>query len=481
MNLVRHIQHRWHEPNGYRHVLSISLPLVASMASTTIMLFTDRVFLGHYSVDALAASTPAGLTNFMFMCFFLGIVGYVNTFVAQYHGSQNSSRVGTSMWQGIYLALVAGVLLAALSLIAVPLFRLAGHSPEVQRLEVIYFRILMLGSGIALMRDALVCFYSGRGLTKTIMVVNFIGAGINIPLDYALINGVWGFPKMGIAGAAIATVAGTAVMLVLFIMLIFTRRNNEQFGVLSMWKFDRALFARIIRFGYPSGIQFFLDIFAFSFFLFMVGRLGDIELAATNVTFAINTLAFLPMIGFAIATSTLVGQSIGRGRPDDGDKATKSVLHLTMTYMISMATLFVVMPGPLIDIFKPSGPEAVYHAIIRKEGIVLLRFVAVYTVFDSFNLIYIHALKGAGDTRFVGWTVFCASLGLFALPVYVSIGVLHAGLRAAWGCATAYVIIMAFIFRWRYRKGKWKFMSVIEPHPPSVLSQAGVPGTEEVI
>jgi MATE family multidrug resistance protein len=95
---------RWSRPYGYRQVLAISLPLVASMGSFTLMQFTDRVFLANYSVDAIAAALPAGIASFTCIAFFMGVANYTNAFVAQYTGARAFSRVGASLWQGIYFS-----------------------------------------------------------------------------------------------------------------------------------------------------------------------------------------------------------------------------------------------------------------------------------------------------------------------------------------------------------------------------------------
>ena len=332
-SFFQRIVENWRRPSGYREVFKISLPLIISMSSHTVMLFTDRLFLGRYSLDTLAASVPAGLLAFMFMCFFMGVVEFTNTFVAQYVGAHMPRRVGSALWQGIYLALAAGILLAGLSLFGESLFRLAGHAPRIQELETVYFRILMLGAVFGLLQNALSCFYSGRGLTMPIMIINVIGVTLNVPLNYMLINGYGGFPELGMSGSALATVTSSAVMLLLYIGVVFREQNNRVYGVRRMWAFDRVLFGRLLKFGTPAGIQVFVDIFGFAMFLLMVGRLGRDALAATNIACSINLLAFMPMIGFSIAVSTLVGQAIGRGCPDDGVVATRSALHLTCAYM----------------------------------------------------------------------------------------------------------------------------------------------------
>ena len=105
---------RWSKPNGYRQVLAISLPLVASMGSITLMHFTDRMFLANYSLDAIAAALPAGIASFTSIAFFMGVANYTNAFVAQYTGARAFNRVGAALWQGIYFSLMSALLLASL-------------------------------------------------------------------------------------------------------------------------------------------------------------------------------------------------------------------------------------------------------------------------------------------------------------------------------------------------------------------------------
>jgi len=435
------------------------------MASTTLMLFTDRLFLGWYSTDALAASTPAGLLAFTLMSFFLGVAAYTNTFVAQYTGAGSHDRVGACLWQGIYFSLVAGVLLAGMSLLGENIFRLAGHPPEIQRLEIIYFRILMLFAVFNVLHDTLGCFYSGRGRTIPVMVISLVGAAVNIPLNYILINGCLGLPEMGIAGAAWATIASHALILLLYIGLIFRPRNNNRFGLWRARAFNFDVFKRLLKFGIPAGMSFFIDIFAFTFFLFIIGRIGTNELAASNIAFAINSLGFLPMIGFGIGTSTLVGQAIGRGRPDEAVAATRSALHVCGIYMLLMITVYLGLPEILFGLFRPHDINPGDFSAIITMGRPIMKFIAIYTLFDMFAIIYCSAIKGAGDTRFVTRAVLLCSTCLLVIPVYLAVDVFKAGLYTAWFFATAYIIVLGGTFFLRFRQGHWKTMRVIEHNP----------------
>ncbi len=266
------------QKSAYRQVISISLPLAMSMAATTVMEFTDRVFLANYSLEAIAAVVPAGITAFLFIAFFLGVAGYVNVFIAQYTGAGAHHRVGPCLWQGIWFTFFAALALGSLVFIAEPLFLLSGHSLEVQQLEVTYFSILCGGAGLNVAAGALACFFSGRGYTRPVMAVSFLGMLFNIPLDYALINGLWIFPEMGIAGAGIATVSAWGLMALTYGLLIFTPKNIARYSLWRKRAFDRELFTRLLKFGVPGSLQFCLDVFAFTFFILMVGRIGVVLL-----------------------------------------------------------------------------------------------------------------------------------------------------------------------------------------------------------
>ncbi len=450
------------EAKPYREVLRISLPLVVSMSSTMIMEFTDRIFLANYSLDAIAAALPAGITSFLFISFFMGTAQFLNVFVAQYVGSGALHRVGAVLWQGIYFSVLSGLIMAGLYFLAEPLFRLSGHAPEIQVLEVIYFRILCLGSGILIVGTSLSCFFSGRGRTRPVMIINMIGTVFNIPLDYALINGIWIFPEWGIMGAGIATVMSWLLITLIYALILFTRKNNRTFKVISNRAFEASLLSRLMRYGIPSAVQFSLDIFAFTFFILMVGRIGNLELAVTNIVLSINSLAFMPMMGFSLGTSTLVGQALGRNRVDQALAATRATIRIVLCYIFLLLFVFLLLPQPLLELFRPKQMTPEDYNAIREAGIILLRFVSAYIFLDALYMVCIGVLKGAGDTRFIMWSIGLLSLVAMIVPIYIGVVVYGAGLYYAWSCATFFVFCLFASSFWRYRQGRWKKVRVIE-------------------
>jgi len=461
---MKYLKNKWNSDGGYREVLVIAIPLILSTATWSIQHFVDRMFLTWYSPETIAAAMPAGMLNFTIISIFMGTAGYVSTFVAQYYGARRYYRIGPALWQGIYISLIGGLVLLCVIPLAEPTFRLIGHSPQIQQHEVIYFQILCLGGGAYIGSYALSGFFSGRGQTWPVMWVNVATTAVNLILDYALIFGHWGFPELGIRGAAIATVVAGIFSLLVFFVLLFTGENDTIYHTRRGWRLEKDLLGRLLRFGFPSGVQFFLEIGAFTGFVLVVGRLGTASLAATNIAFNINTLAFMPMIGCGIAISVLVGQYLGAQKPDIAQSAVYSGFHLTFFYMASIAAAYVLLPDLFVAPFAhQADPEG--FAEIYGYSVVLLRFVAVYCLFDTMNIIFCSAIKGAGDTRFVMIMTTFLSVFILIIPVYLTVEVLGAGLMVAWVFATAYVISLGVAFYLRFLGGKWRSMRVIEQKP----------------
>ncbi|BBO75045.1 MATE family efflux transporter [Desulfosarcina widdelii] len=442
--------------NRYRQLFSVSLPLVLSMAAVTVMEFTDRVFLANYDIDAIAAATPAGVASFLILTIFTGITGYLNIFIAQYTGAGAHHRIGPCIWQGLYVALLSAVLLACISFFAGPLFRLGGHAPEVQLLERQYFRILCLGGSIHVAGIVLSCFFSGRGRTRPVMIITIIGMLFNIPLDYALINGVGMFPEMGIRGAGIATVSAWTLITLLYAWMIFNKTNDRQYHLLSSRRMDRELLGRILRKGAPASLQFTMDVFSFAFFIFAVGRLGKVELAVSNIAFSLESVAFMPAVGFSLGLSTLVGQSLGRDDVQSALDFTRQTVIVLMAYIACLVAVFLFAPGPVLGLFL--SPE---QGQLLEQGTVVLRIMALFIVFDALYFTFLGVLKGAGDTGFIMWSVGVTTLLVMIVPLTVIIAYLHMGLVACWITLTLYVLSLFAVSFWRFRQGKWKRIRVI--------------------
>jgi MATE family multidrug resistance protein len=447
---------------GAGELLRLAWPLILSNSIWTLQIALDRILLGKASSDAIAAALPAALVFWTPIILFQYTANYATTFVAQYTGAGQSPRVGPAVWQSLYFSAVAGVAFLGLIPLAEPLMALGGHSGRVQELEVTYFRCLCFAALPTLLSSAASSFFAGRGESRIVLLINGAGLLVNGLSAYGLIFGTWGLPTLGIAGAGWATVLGTSTSACLSLVLMLLPRYEAIYATRSGWKFDGELFRRLLWFGLPNGMFAALDVLVFTIFVFLVGRLGDVELAATNIAFTLNTLAFLPALGIGQAVSILVGQRLGENRPDLAARSAWSGSWVAFLYMASIALVYLLFPDTLAIVFR-SQQEPGKWELVAALVPALLRFVAFYSLFDSMNLVFSFALRGAGDTRFVTAAALVLSGPVLVLPTWAAWRY-DWGLYWAWTFATLYVVLLALAMLARFRQGRWQAMRVIESH-----------------
>jgi len=469
-------------PGGKYELLKVAWPLILSTASYSIMHFFDRVMLTRYSDTTAAAATGAGILAFALISLFLGIAGYTTTFVSQYHGSGDKKMCVRSFWHGVYFSLVCGILYPfTFRPIGMWIFNFMNHEPDVLNAEKIYFGTLALCAIFPLTSNSISAFFSGRGKTKIVMWVTISIACINIFLNYCLIFGNLGAPELGIRGAAIATVISSFCGTMLYIILISRKKIRTEYNIFKNMAFRWSTIKNLIKYGGPSGISFSLDIMAFSIFVLLIGHIGRVQLIASNVALSINMLSFLPMLGFSMATTILVGKYMGKGDRKSAEKSAYSGVKCATVYMITMGILFVLIPEVFFWFFKGKGISGDMFAEIFGYGKWLLVMLAFLGVFDAVNVTFSGALKGAGDTWFTMWISVLASWLFFAPAVYLVTDVFKAGIFWAWACFVIYVALLALFYWIRFSIGKWKDIDIkekIEP-PPTLISE--IAGEAQII
>lgn len=447
-------------PDSYREIIAVSFPIIAAMAGRTIMMFCDRLFLAQHSQLELQASLPAGILSFTLLCIFYGTVSYSGTFIAQYFGAKDKEGCSRSLAQGLFLTMMSAPVLAALAVPGSLLFNLSGHASEIVELEKIYFRILMFSAAGPVFTAAASSFWNGRGKTVPTMLAVITGAVINIFLDYILIFGKLGFPEMGIEGAAIATAISSFIPGTILTIAAFTGKTAVEYRTRENFRFSKKLTARILRFGFPAGLQIFMDVASFTIFLFIAGRLGAIDFTANNIAFSVNNLTFNPLLGFGFATTIIVGRCIGMGRNDMAVKVVRRTLLLALCYFVPLGATFVLFPGFYTKLFFSPDSVCTVEELISTAG-KLLAIIAAWGVFDAVNLIYSGALRGAGDTKFVVW-VSGLLAWLFWIPGVIYLyTVQNAGIVTLWLFTSLYIAIFAMVFFFRFRTGKWKHIDLL--------------------
>ncbi len=431
-----------------RPLLELAIPMILSTSAISIMQIIDAIILSRHSSEAVAAIGPSGLAVILFQGLLFGTAGYAGTFVAHSHGRGDPSGVRASAWLGIYTAVASGLIALAVAWPLAQLFFMAGHEPKVAQDECIYFGICMAGSLFPVLSSALTGWLSGIGRPVIVTGVTFISLVVNALCAWGLVLGEWGLPRMGIAGAALATVGAQAVTVILCVVLFgMSGGLTDPLARRINW----GEYRRFLLVALPMGLRISGELAAWTLFLVVVGRLGTVELAASSIAFRINGTAFFPALGLGQAAGVLVGHARGGGRDSDIPGIGWQSLMVCELWMVTMALLFAVASAPLVSLFAGTGAES---AGIVRTGSLLMKFVAFYCIFDAANVVIGSVLAAAGDTPWIARTFFACS-GLFVVALWL-IDRTIPGLVAEWSLATFFVFATAVIWSIRFHAGVWR-------------------------
>ena len=441
------------------HMFAIAAPMIVSQASETLMLFFNRWVVSFLGSDYIPASMSGGLSSFVFTSFFTGITGYVNALVAQYHGARREDRCVHVTSQGFWLTLAFYPLLLALIPVGHRLFILAGHSPRQVSLEFSYYRILMFGSFIFMIQSVLAGYFVGRGKTRVVMIANLLGILVNLPLNWCLVFGKLGFPRLGIEGAALGTLGGSLFIIAVLLVSYLRNPGYRARAGASTWVPRGDLLGKLLRYGLPAGAEMFINVFAFNVFVQLMQSYNERVAAAVTITFNYDLVSFIPMLGVGAATTALVGHRMGAGDPAGARKVAFLGLRLAWVYGALVGLAFV-LGAPLLVRFFAGGFTAADQSILPIAQ-TLLRLAALYTLADAANVVFSGALRGAGDTRWVmivsgilHWTMAIGAflfIRIFALPPV-----------AVWLFFIAFVFSMCVSMFLRHRGGKWETIRLVE-------------------
>ncbi len=451
-----------HPEGTIRELFSISFPLMISALASLMMIFTDRLFLARYSLDALNASVNAGTLAWALM----GGVGMISAmseiFVAQYNGAGLQKKIGVPVWQMIWFAIFSYALFLPLSLGASFVF--AGD-PNVE-LEVIYFRWLMLFGPSFAMMTAFGGFLIGRGKTKILILLSLIANLLNTTLDWLFIFGLPPYiPEMGIKGAAIATCLGYVFQTVMLALIFFRKKNREEFGT-NQWRLNLPEFRKCLRVGFPQGIFYGLEIFGWAVFYWMMTSLSKTHITISSICQSLIILLSFFFDGVTKGVAAVAGNFIGSGKQALVYSTLRSALVLQLLFSIGIAFLFFVSPKGMIRLlffkhFDSPSPDSGLDPVMMETLQICMIFAFIYIFFEGIRWIFSGLLSAAGDTLFL---LIAGSLTVWIgllLPVYVFVVRQALSVEYAWILAFIYSIIACSVYGLRVRQGAWKKIDLV--------------------
>ena len=394
------------DPNGNRKVdlsavMVLAIPLFVNSSIQALLNLTDTWFIGRLSTDATAAVGASYWFLIVAILLFGGAGLAVQTLAAQSYGAGDYRAAARAVWAGIWGMLAVAPAFVAIAFCGPTIIGWLRLEPNVAHLAGEYWFPRMLGGMLAVGIWGTTGFFNGIGRTRVTLAIMALVAVLNAVLNQLFIFELgW-----GISGSAWATTAAMFGGLMLAAALFTSRAIDREYHSRRTWRPNTADLARLFRVGIPM-VQA------------MQVAAGAVGGAATQIVMMLTSLAYLPTMGFALAGTTLVGQSIGAGDKDWATRVGNATIKLAVTYM-GLVTVFLAVIGPwLIPLFvNPSDPNA---ATVISLGRTLLWFAAGYQIFDGLNLGAGFCLRGAGDMRvptvaiiFLSWFGFVPFTHMF--------------------------------------------------------------------
>lgn len=436
-------------PTRAKDVLRLATPVTLGTLTFTLLSIVDTAMLGRLGAVPLAAAGVAGVLYFAIVFPISSMSVGTQTLVARRFGETNVTQCGPILNTGLVLCLAFGIpLVIAAPLLARLIAPLSSNDPQVIEAGAVYLQFRLLGSPFMLFNFVSSGFFAGIGKTEHQMVGSILITATNILLDYLLIFGHAGFPKLGIQGASIASSIALGVGSVYYVIILLLPGYRSQYGALQRPWFAVRWLWPMVRLSTPILAQRILSNGAWAIFFSLIARIGTVELAATNVMRSIFHLSIMTAVGLGTASAALIGQNLGADKPEKAEQLAWESVKLATYAMITVGLLFVVAPGLVFRIYTTD-------LSVIAAGRLPLMLLGPVQVFAGFALVLSLSLQGAGNTRYVmGIEILCVT---FYLPTVYFLGLrTPLGLVGAWTGEYVYWIVLAIAMIWKFRTGSWK-------------------------
>ena len=436
-----------------RDVLRLALPAMGEQMLSMMVGIVDTYLVGHLGAAPLAAVGLANQWVFLATTLFGSVGTGATALIARFIGARDPDQADRALQQAMLLGVGIGLLATLLGVtLARPAVLLLGAPDDVivpatdylRLASTVFFFSTLMFIGNASLR--------GAGDTRTPLFVMLVVNGLNIVVAWAAINGHLGLPRMGVVGSALGAVAGRLAGGVLVIAILLRGRAGIQLK-LSGLRSHGTMIKRILHVGLPTGLEQLLMRVGWMTFARILTALGTVAYAANQVGVNGWSLSFMPGFGFALAATTLVGQSLGAQDPEGAQQRGYTAYWMGGLLMGLIGVLFILFPAQIVGFFTDDP------AVIA-VGTMPLRMMGFIQPLLAATMIFAGGLRGAGDTRFP-MIITGASIWLIRLPLaYLFAIVLGWGLTGAWGALIVDMSVRGIANFMRFRGGRWKSIQV---------------------
>ncbi len=433
----------------YKHAFQIAWPSALESILVALISAVDTMMVGGLGTHAIAAVGICTQPKFIVMATLLGLNTGVNVVVARRKGENKQDKANLTLRNALVLSVLLSFILSLLGFIfAKPALLFAGASHDYLDSSVIYFRYIMIGTFFHLISLTITAAQRGAGKTKISMVCNLSANIVNVVMNAMLINGLFFFPKLGIKGAAIATMIGNIVAFILALMTLLKKNEYLHISHLDSWKLDKETLKSIYKISVPSLCeQIFLRIGFFTYSK-AVANLGTTDYATHLICMNVMTISFGLGDGLSVASSTLVGQSLGAKRSDLAIIYGKVLQRIGFVMSVLLGIAIALFNREIMYLFTKDP------IVIEKGGIILL-MIALVIQFQVNQVITMGCLRGAGDAKFVALISLLTITFIRPIGTYVLAYGVGLGLIGAWLSIYLDQITRLITSKYRFNQAKW--------------------------
>lgn len=426
-------------------------PLVLQNLSHTLLGVVDTYFVSRINTNSLAAVGLSSVMFFAVLMLFRGMANSTIVFVGRDHGEGDNAKIGRDVWRVLNMIGWFSLLVFAFPSLFAWLMGIAAppDNQDVQALGTTYLQIRGFEIPFVMFSTVVWGFLVGRGDSRTPALLAWVTVLLNILLDWVLVLGNLGFPALGVAGAAYATLMANVINALLSAAILWSRNSRAQFGTGKASLATPSEIWGVLKVGLPMGVGDFIEIASFSMFIALLARLGTEILAANQIALQYMSISFTFGIAVGMATSSLVAQFLGAKKPEVAERVAYRGVVLAALGMGLIGMCYLIAPEWLMKIYSDDQKVIV-------AGITVLQLIALYQIVDAVGIIFASALNGAGDTTFTMLVKSVLAWGFFIPLTWFLLFYMEAGIGGAWAGALAYLGLLSLVNFLRWRSGRWK-------------------------
>ena len=430
-----------------REIWRIAIPIMLGNLAQTIINFTDTAFLGHLGVIALGASMLAGLFYFVFTTIAAGFAIGIQIIIARRFGEGNNGRIGVIFEHGFLFVLILGtILFSIIYFFSDVLLAWIIDSPNIYETSLDYIKYRQFGIIFVCFNFLYRGLYVGISNTKVITYSTVIMAIVNIILDYCLIFGKFGFPEMGIGGAALASLCAEISAFIFFTLYSYITLKNKDFGMFKIHKLESELMGRILRVATPTMIQKLFSFGVWFVFFIMIEKMGETATGISSIVRSIYMILITPAFAFATTTNTLVSRTIGAGHPEQVFSTITKIMKNCILCTLPIIIILAIIPIQIVSIYTDD-------LNLAQMVVPSIYIICIGAIFQAFGNGYFEAVSGTGNTSaalYLETSVLIIYLIFVAIMTKTSTDV-----QWVWTAEILYGSILAFICIIYMKFAKW--------------------------